>query len=155
VVQPIYAQSADSIVITENSSTSLTVTFDGSTSGVNIFQSTPDQWRVIVPIPVLFGFFEGTPAWVEPENSALANVIDFFPKTNELIVFSDLNSSGFAVLADETTRVGVRSLSVSVTFDDDAADARTVPETGSTLTLLFLSLIVLLGATGFRRFRRA
>jgi hypothetical protein len=67
---------------------------------------------------------------------------------NQLIVNSDFFPNNTQPMADESTFTNFGTdtrdgAPISVTFDDDGDVASTVPETGSTFTLLVLSLVVL------------
>ena len=155
VAQPVRAVSiVNNIVITENSSTSLSATYDGSTTGVTVTFLGPDQWDVTFPSTVTFSQSGGV-NWTEPENSSLGNEVTFFTRpTNELGVLSDFALAGVITTGNGTTlnNVGNDSAnggSISATFNDNG-DVATVPETGSTLGLLSLSVIALLGATRLR-----
>jgi hypothetical protein len=149
------------IVLTENSSTSLTATYDGSTTGVTVtFDGTflgADFWHVTFPSTVTFSIHPiGGVNWIEPENSSLVNEVEFpTAPFNDLVVSSDFTEPpGLTSVADESTvnNVGTDSsdgASISVTFDDDG-DVATVPDTGSTFVLLALALIALSGAATLR-----
>src|ERR1039457_3992777 len=88
-VRAIAAAAVNKIVITENSSTSLSATYDGLTTGVTVTGGT-DAWNVTFPSTVTFSLLGGV-NWLEPENSSLGNEVTFFkpPYSNELGVFSD------------------------------------------------------------------
>ena len=157
VTRPIFAGVIEphQLVITENSSTSLTVTFDGSTANIfNLTLVSPDLWSFFVT-----GFVFHSPnqlAWVEqPENSSLGNRVDLF--TGQVIVNSDV-STFLPLLANGATVPDVgfdgNSVPVSITFNDNAGAAEAL-ETGSTLGLLFLSLVALLSASRLRSVRLA
>ena len=155
---------AHSIVLTELSPTTLTATYDGNAVAVAPF--APDFWEVtfstvdfhvVVHPPV--GFIPlGT--WLEPENSAVGNYVELFPGGN--VVTQSDSSVPVTPFVDESTVSNVGNdtrdgESVSMTFDDDAAGAErhTVPDTGSTFALLFLSLITLFGSSRFCALRLA
>ena len=156
--------SVDQVIITENSSTSLTVTLNGNDITATAVTNTgPDAWSVTLPSTVSFdGAVYG---WLEPDNSNLANTIDFVPRitslptsVNLLTITSDGGvlppGSGFTYFNDGDN---VPDGATSFTFKDNAATAETsaVPDTGSTFGLLFLSLIALLGASRLRSLRLA
>jgi hypothetical protein len=144
------------LVLTENSSTSLTATYDGSTSGVSVIFISGDHWGVTVGFPVTFS---ENPQWTEPDDPSAFNVITLAGIANQFIVNSDFFSNGTTPLADGATFTGFGTdardgASISVTFND-RGDVATVPETGSTISLLCLALTALVGANYFRGHRLA
>ena len=153
-IQPVLAQTTNSIVITEDSSTSLTATY--SNGSVTVLSHPPDFWQLVFPQSVVFNA-NAASAWIEPENPSLANAVNS-PHFDTLNVFSDIGSTLPPVMDEGTiANVGTDSQNggtISLTFDDDAATAE-VPDTGSTLALLFLSLTVLFGANRLRSIRLA
>ena len=161
VTQPMRATAVNNIVITENSSTSLSATYDGSTTGVTVTFLGPDIWNVTFPSTVTFSQFGGV-NWTEPENSSLGNEVSFIGNINprnKLGVLSDFTLAGSVTTGNGTTinNVGTDSAnggSISVTLNDNG-DVATVPETGSTFGLLSLSVIALLGATRLRSLKLA
>jgi hypothetical protein len=152
VTQTASAGAVHSFVITENSSTSLTVTYDGSPLTVT-FQG-PDAWSFSLPRSFLSNDF-GYEQWTEPENSNLVNLVNFgLEDTRDGTVDSDhsiLNQ--FPIVADGTTvEVGTDGgVPVFATFNDKAEGSEAAPDTGSTLGLLFFALATVFGATRFRR----
>jgi hypothetical protein len=139
-----------SLVLTETSSTTLTATYDGSALVVDVNYISTDHWGVTVGFPVTFS---GSPQWTEPDNSSFVNVLTTFGN-NQLIVNSDFFPNSTVPLADESTLANFGTdtrdgAPISVTFDDDG-DIATVPDAGSTLALLSLSLTTLFGASRFR-----
>src|SRR6478609_5673306 len=72
--------SAHSIVITESSSTALTVTYDGSAVGVSVNYISTDHWGVTIGLPVTFS---GAPQWTELEDSSAFNVITLLSAPNQ------------------------------------------------------------------------
>ena len=153
VTQPVRAIVINSIVITENSSTSLTVTYNGSTSGITITFIEGEEWVVFLP----FAITGGTAAnWTEPEDSSLFNYAEFIGGSrNRLIVHSDATLFGFPhqfPLGANGTPVdfGINlsdNVAVQAVFNDNGDVAKT-PETGTTLSLFGLSLM---GLTFLRR----
>jgi len=138
------------LVLTENSFTSLTATYDGSAAGLSVINISSDHWGITLSPGTTFS---GSPQWTEPDNSSFVNVLTTFGN-NQLIVNSDFFPNGTLPMADEGTftNVGIDTrdgASISVTFDDDG-DQATVPDTGSTFVLLCLSLGALLTAAKFR-----
>jgi len=153
--QPVGASVINNIVLTENSSTSLTATYNGSTSGVTVTFNGPDTWIVTFPATVTFSLFGGV-NWLEPGSSSLGNEVTFFtaPFSNELSIISDSDLIGATTTGTGTTitNVGTDSsnqASISATFIDNG-DVAAAPDTGSTLGLLVLSVVALLGATRLR-----
>ena len=138
VTQPVRAIVINSIVITENSSTSLTVTYNGSTSGITITFIESEEWVVFLP----FAITGGTAAnWTEPEDSSLFNYAEFIGGSrNRLIVHSDAALFGFPhqfPLGANGTPVdfGINlsdNVAVQAVFNDNGDVAKT-PETGTTL----------------------
>ena len=140
----------NTLLITENSPTSLSVTYNGST--LTATPVGPEQWHVVFPFSFHSIF---TKQWIEPENSSLVNRVSF-PMFifNTLTIFSDVTPIGppSSRVPDGTAvQIGTDNNGVPViaTFDDDAGRTE-VPDTGSTFALLLLSLIGLLGATRLR-----
>lgn len=130
---------ADQVVINENS-TSLTATFNGSSSGVTITRLVPDEWLVEFPV----GSGETTPGlvdWLEPGGNS-ANSVEAITGGASLLVQSDLGgiSTGLANGATDTTDfkifVGTTEETLDVTFNDNAD----VPDATSTLALLSFAL---------------
>jgi len=162
--RPVSAQAANNqLVITEDSSTSLSATYNGSAVSVTFSPITPafpERWIVTLPVNVSYQS-PGEFAWTEPENSSNSNVLAPSPTFgNQFFVTSDGIPPGPPVtpVGDETgvfigTPVG-STVPIIATFDDDG-DVATVPDTGSTLGLLVLALAGLFGARRIRSFRAA
>jgi len=131
VTQPISATEANNVVLTHNSSMSLSATYNGSTSGNR----------------------------VELRNSSLANFVTLgAPSSNQVTIVSDATSF-FGGVPNGTTlpKVGTDSTNreiIPATLLDEAEVAR-VPDMGCTFGLLFLSLTALLGATRLRHVQLA
>jgi hypothetical protein len=151
------------VVFTENSSTSLSVTFDGSTTGITVTpEGLPDEWSVTLPSEVTINI--DAAGWVEPENANLINLV---------LPLTGVNGFSVSVLSDNTNILSPQSpisnggtineffldtndlTFVSATFQDNGDVAATVPDIGSTLRLLSFSLIGLLTATRVRAARSA
>jgi hypothetical protein len=125
------------LVITETSSSMLSVTYDGNP--LMVTPQAPDFWS----------FFTGTITvntplfWIEPENSLLANEFSVSPPFG--LVFSDnavganAEPNGFKYVGGGTDN----GIPVDVTFNDDARDSPSVPDTGATYSLFGLSLLAL------------
>jgi hypothetical protein len=155
----------NNIVITENSSTSLTVTYNGSTSGVTVsFLSSGklgDVWKVTFPSTVSFASVDNTGVialWVEPEDSSQVNAGFFHPSSNVAFFFSDdsVDTNPTAVPNGTTvTDIGTDNSnggSISATFNDNGDVAR-APDAGSAVGLLFLALTALFSACRLRHFQ--
>ena len=154
-LQPARAVPVHNLVIRENSSTSLTVTYDGSAVGVDVIYISGDHWGVTVGFPVTFS---GTPQWTEPEAPSFFNVLTL-SGTNQFIVNSDFFPNSTTPLANGATFTNFGTdtrdgVPISVRFNDHG-DVASVPDTGSTRALLTLSLVALFGATRFRSLRLA
>lgn len=157
--QPVFAQVAPhQLVLTETSSTSagLTATYDNSTANISINFITPDHWGVTIGYPVTF---TANPQWTETEDPSTFNVITLLAPPGQFVVNSDYLDNGTSPLTNGSTfnNFGTDSRdggSISITFRD-RGDAAAVPDTGSTLILLCLSVAALFLATRFRSLRLA
>jgi hypothetical protein len=156
VTQPIHATtidqaSANELILTELSSTTLLATYNGSTSRVTINFLGFDGWLVTVNS----AFFTTSVAWQEPENpnTGFSNI--FFANGAYFIVVSDQFIAGVGLpngtTADNVGFDTVNGLPINVTFFDNGDVP--IPDTGSTVGLLFLSSVALLEATRLRSFR--
>ena len=159
LTQPLFAQVvAHDIQITENSSTSLSATYDGSTTGVTVTFLGTDQWGVTFPSTVTFSLLGGV-NWLEPGSSTLGNEVTFFRAGNGLGVVSDTSLFGSTTTGNGTKidNVGTDSSnggSISATFHDNGDVAR-APDAGSTVGLLFLALTALFSASRLRHVQLA
>jgi len=156
VTQPVRAIAIQqTLVITENSSTSLTwtLTTSSGTTSMTVTNSAAgaDHWII-----ALTGVsFPATPnqSWTEPGLAGFLNVVSaplpFQP--DQVTVVSDFSSvsPGMANGATDMTDFLLNGGSLWVTFND-RGDTATVPDTGSTFGLLSLSVVALLGATRLR-----
>jgi hypothetical protein len=142
VTQPMRA-TAINLVITEFNSTTLTATLNNNPLGVS--NNGPDGWFV-----ALAGF-AGNQTWTEPGAASVVNSVQGQPFSNRISIASDLGSvlSGLADGTTDTTSFTLNGSPLSVTFFDKG-DVATAPDTGSTLGLLSLSVVALLGATRLR-----
>jgi VPDSG-CTERM motif len=153
------------IVLEENSSTSLTVTFDGMTmpTGVTVTPTAgmPDSWSVSFDSLLTDATTGTSSTWAEPGSTGAVNrvtVPDIGP-FGTLSVLSDI--SGTAANQDETQSPLVFGVYrgdgglVFVTFDDDGDAPTTVPDSGSTFGLFGASLFGLFGARRLRCLRLA
>jgi hypothetical protein len=151
MAQPIFGgpvtPANNQLVITENSSTSLTATYNGSS--VPIVFVSPDLWffpgGALGGPPINFA----PQQWTEPENSNLVNSVNFNPGG---LIFSDaMANSQFPINANgASVQVGTdpfNGLPVIATFND-LGDVARVPDTGTTASLFGLSLA---GLGFFRR----
>ena len=140
--QPVFGGAVHQFVLTENSSTSLAVTYDGSPLTVNPGGS--DSWNFTLPAGFVNTSVEGGQAWTEPENSNLVNFVTFGGEVANLafITSDSLAGRGVSPIADGTSvQVGtVGGVAVFATFSDKAAASEAVPEAGTTCSLLALSL---------------
>jgi len=151
VTQPASAGTVHSFVFTENSPTSLTVTYDGSPLTVTF--SNSDIWTFSLPVGFSFNDV-GFQQWTEPENSYLANFVSFGTDvTRGGFVESDHSiSNQFPINADgATVEVGTDGgVPVFATFNDNAAGFEKAPDTGSTMGLFFLALTAVFGPSRLR-----
>jgi len=148
---------AHEIVLTENSSTSLTVTYDGSPTGFSVTNTGSDRWTVICPVYMSIGDFGGGGVrWLEPGSSGDVAPLNFFtssppPTAAVLSVYSDVDLPTAGAFAN-----GALSPAVGGDFRDnmpifarfiDNQDAAKTPDVGATLGLLAFSLLALFGVS--------
>ena len=144
VTQPMRATAIQTLDITENSSTSLTAILNGTTS-LTVTPNGADLWFV-----ALVGF-SGQQGWLEPGDATSDNFVQGQSDFNRISIISD-GIAALGELADgtaDTTDFTLNGNPISVTFFDKG-DVATAPDTGSTLGLLSLSVVALLGATRLR-----
>jgi len=148
--QPMRATAINNLVITENSSTSLTATYNGNPA--TVINIGPDLWILANPGV----FFNDTidRVWTEPDNAAgINNFGRVGPSLGDVVdIQSDLSGSGGNPNGTTVPNLGTDSTnggSVSVTFFDNG-DVATAADTGSTLGLLALALAALAGASRLR-----
>jgi hypothetical protein len=135
------------LVITENSSTSLTWTLDGGASQT-FTTSTPDSWTI--PLAGVGASSTGGPGfWQEPGErtvNSLELVEQIGATSPELFIQSDQPSpTSLPVLGNNTpdqTHFTLNGAQLIVTFND-LGDGSTVPDTATTLPLLGLTLAAL------------
>jgi hypothetical protein len=146
VTQPVFGQAPaptpHQFVITENSSTSLAATYDGSPLTVNLFSA--DNWNFLLPVGFVNTSAGAGQQWTEPDNSSLVNLVIFGTDiTHAAIIRSDISSSTqFPINADGAAPVlvgTVGGVDVFATFHD-LGDNAAVPDTGTTISLFGLSL---------------
>jgi|SRR3954447_4487481 hypothetical protein len=151
--QPTPAPTPHQIVFTENSSTSLLATYDGSTAGITISNIAPEQWDVEFPTSLVW-LAPYTDVWSDEgvgENGYFANIVVFgSPVTIDSdrgIGLRPATPDGFSI-----NGVGTDSrdnVSISAIFHDNAAIAEAVPE-ASTFALILLSLAAWLVSSRLR-----
>ena len=163
VAAPLVTQSAvaHSLVLIEVSSTTLTATYDGS--ALVPVNNGPDNWTLTLANSITFGRGLDQTQWVEPDNSSLWNAVTSATSGPGMPTTFDFRSDippfiGFTARPDGSTVQDFGfdasdQASVSITFTDNAATAEhpAVPDTGSSLGLLFLSVIGLFGLNRLRQ----
>jgi len=166
VTRPVLAD-LNQLIITENSATDLSATYNGSPLTV-IPPVGQLSFVVVAPPGVTFEHLIFPPeietiAFIEPEDPTLVNWITF--SSGDIAILSDFPSSlllehidpkKILFVSDGATVVSVgfdrnNEQGIALTFHDNAG-AGEAPETGSTFCLLFLSLVALLGASRFALF---
>ena len=151
VTQPMRAGAIDTLLITENSSTSLTALLT-TPSGTTSLTVTPDPfaaadiWFIaLLGISPQSGTFAAT-RWFEPGAADFINdvILDTLHLPNQLLVRSDMGPEIFiGALANntaDTTSFTLNGNPLSVTFND-LGDVATVPDTGTTFSLFGVSLM--------------
>lgn len=165
VTRPVFAD-LHQLIITENSATDLSATYDGSQLTV-IPPIGQLAFTVVPPSGVRFEPLIFPPeieniAFIEPEDPTLVNWISF--ASGDMGIISDFPSSlllanidpkKILFVSDGATVAGVGidlndTTAIALTFHDNAGAAE-APETSSTLALLFFSVVSLLGATRVSR----
>lgn len=148
VTQPMRANVIQTLVITENSSTSLTALLNGTTF-LNVFPnpSATDDWTItLAGVGNTHGLTSFTTAWVEPDAAGFVNIVTAF--LGELTVTSEiLHDTGLANGATDKTDFTLNGVELDVTFNDKG-DVAAAPDTGTTASLFGLSLM---GLTFLRR----
>ena len=136
VTQPMRAGVfVDALVITENSSTSLTAILNVNTP-LTVTPNGADNW--FINLTGVDGLIQ---AWAEPDAADFSNVVLFDAASpGQLRVFSEVDAPG--ALADgkpDTMNFTLNGNPLRVTFND-LGDGATVPDTGTTFSLFGLSL---------------
>jgi len=136
------------VVLTENSDTSLTVTYDGV--GLPVVLIAPDRWHVGTSAEPGVGY--SVFATPEPEDPGEVNIIQFVSggETGPFInILSDfkLSSDATAVIREQngtpfSDGTDANGNAIMITFNDNAA-ASEVPDAASTAGLLLLSTLAL------------
>ena len=149
VTQPVRATAIQTLVITEFSSTSLTATLNGTTS-LTVTNNAADLW--FIALAGIGPAINGQQLWTEPDASGAFNLVQAQTLANRISVGSDAVFPGCSGLADgtpDTTTFTLNGGPLTVTFFDKG-DVAAAPDTGSTLGLLSLSVVALLGVTRLR-----
>src|SRR5262249_36825928 len=153
VAQSARAGAINTIDITENSSSSLTVVANGTTlPSSDINNTSADHWTVTLPFAVNpAGNGISNFIWSEPDLLNV-NIVTWTSSSTEINIVSD----GFPIGVNQgTTDGGTLSTSDANYTFHDLGDAATTPDTGSTLGLLGLALAALFGASRLRSIRSA
>jgi protein with PEP-CTERM/exosortase system signal len=137
LTQPMRAGVIDSLIITELSSTSLTASLNGNPLSVTL--NFADNWSISL------AGVSGTPQqWEEPDALGFVNVVELdpFAPPNQLQVLSDVGPAFFPLPdgTPDTTSFTLNGNPLSVTFFDKG-DVTTAPDTGTTFSLLGVSLM--------------
>lgn len=149
-IQPLSLHAAATLVLTENSSTSLTATLNGT--GLTVALSVADVWLVTSPATV--DFLSTSLFWFEPNTTSSVNRAALGSEPNAIRVFSDgprpvgipINTNGTQVTVTNGIQISGVLQDLNVTFNDNG-DIATTPEPA---TLWFL-LAVLVPVMAFRR----
>jgi hypothetical protein len=140
VTQPMRAGAINDLVITEFSSTSLTATLNNNP--LTVTPGIADNWTIA--LGGVSGASPGAGAaqfWTEPA-AGFVNSVSFINQVSGLLFVASDSFPGQSGLADGTTDTSSFKLNggaLSVTFFD-RGDVATVPDTGTTASLLGLSL---------------
>ena len=96
MARPLFAQDHQ-LVMTENSSLSLSVTYDGSSAGITVAPNGADSWLVTFPSTTHLGFELD---WQEPGDPTLVNDFNIYPPdigaSNTWVVSSEFMLPGGA-----------------------------------------------------------
>jgi hypothetical protein len=142
--QIVHAQFQPEFEFTENSSLLLIVTYGGNPLVVTPTPGSPDSWSFVLPLSFVPYHNQ---QWTERENASLVNTVYFQETSGTGFVRSDFaRDTSIPEAADgERVLVGFHEntgVPVFGTFHDNAATAEAaVPDTGTTCSLLGLSLI--------------
>ena len=157
-----------SLTLTEQSPTQLDLMYtgpDSQTPGLFMVTNTgPDTWTITVRLDLApISFIDFSNGWIEPENAQFVNEVMHSTdvNSNQLFVHSDLSILLNTQVSPDNTAflVGQDSgVPIFLTFHDVAASAEAsqgVPDGGTTLSLLGLSAVALLGLVRITRVRPA
>jgi VPDSG-CTERM motif len=145
VTQPVFGVPDHQMVFTEHSSSSLTATYDGSSAGITVFPVAANDWIVNFTQQNL-EFNNPLLLWLEPGNANQVNELTafLFPF---ITILSDFSATGTSAQPDGFTYVAVgfdvttgSAVPFDVTFHD-LGDVAAVPDTGTTGSLLGLSVM--------------
>jgi hypothetical protein len=148
--------SADFLVITENSDTSLSATFNGTALSPIVSIAPQDGWAFQLPIVNYLSLDTPIPTidWADPDAPGLVNDVSFFALPNpdapiSAFVFSEFTAPAGRTIhpngatVDTLTADSNGKHDLFVTFNDNAA----VPETGITWTsIVFLAALCFIHA---------
>jgi hypothetical protein len=150
------AQSRQEITVIENSPSSLSVSINGSTTGITVRNTSPDNWSVTIPFSVQSNFDHYN--WTE--SATTFNVVTFSGSSFTVVSDSTEPPTEDGSFPDNSTfpvgAVGPDGVvGVDMGFKDnaDSKEGPSVPDTGSTLGLLALALAALFGASRLRCIR--
>jgi len=140
------------IDLTENSSTSLSATFNGSAALITVVNTGLDQWTVIFPEFILINP-NASYRWTEPEGVNQVNLVTSLSgiENHQLFVTSDVSSNLVGASPNGTINPvpigfdtsGGQSTVIFASFHDvaGASEFASVPDGGTTLSLLGISLV--------------
>ncbi len=142
------------LVLTENSSGSLSVFYDGPSGGITVAPGAADTWLVTFPSSMRLGIELD---WKEPEDPTLVNDFNIFRPdigiSNTWIVSSEFTLPGGPTQdsvqpSDGHTFVMIGSdsldnMSIDMTFHDLAGDTAAVPEPGGWAAALLTTVAML------------
>jgi hypothetical protein len=134
------------LVVTEISSTTLTATYDGSTSRVTVTPTLTDFWNVSVS-STLFDTTKFGTGWTEPDNNlfnTITSINDTLPAGPSNFNLLSESSIALHTLTNGDTLMNFGSDvldggTINLTFTD-LGDVATAPDTGTTASLFALSL---------------
>ena len=160
---PTFSSAVHNMLITENSDTSLTVSWDGSAITPTLVGN--DHWTITVPVLIHLGSGEGSfgapdgAAIAEPGAGSLGPWNNVFTSTTLSVPYVDLvdvtsdsaTTSAFATVISDNSPSSVGTDSngegINLTFHDVGdGTVPSAPDNGSTIALLLISLTALFGA---------